>query len=91
MNQIIKLVIAALFVSVTSLAFADSATPEPHNKHPDSTKQGDYLKDQPGESSMDKSKDAAGTTSKDGKPTNLEKAKSHKEKPDAGGVDVKSK
>jgi len=88
MNQIIKLVIAALFVSVTSLAFADAAKPEPHNKHPDSTKQGDYLKDQPGDTSSSAT-DAAGAN-KDSK-SNLEKSKSHKEKPDAGGVDVKSK
>ncbi|HSH72164.1 MAG TPA: hypothetical protein VK974_03815 [Methylophilaceae bacterium] len=89
MNQIIKLVIAALFVSVTSLSFADTAKPDPHKKPVESTKQGDYLKDQPGDTSGSAS-DAAGATNNDGK-SSLEKSKSHKEKPDAGGVDVKNK
>jgi len=87
------IVIASLFaMSSMSLMAADTpSNPPPAQKQmnnvPDSTSSGNYLETQQDENGATKSN----SNKKGAKATNIEKGKSHNEKPDSGGVSVDSK
>ena len=92
MNKTSTVLIASLFaMSSTALMAADTPSDPPPaqkqmNKVPDSTSSGNYLETQQDENGATKDSKKKGA-----KATNIEKGKSHNEKPGSGGVSVDSK
>lgn len=91
MNKKSAVLLTMLLSMGTSVAMAADtpSNPPPAQKQmntpPDSTSSGNYLETQPNDNG-DKT-----DGKKNAKPTNVEKGKSHKEKPQSGGVNVDSK
>ena len=93
MKKTSTILVASLFAfSSTALMAADTpSNPPPAQKQmnnvPDSTSSGNYLETQQDENGATKNS----SNKKGTKATNIEKGKSHNEKPDSGGVSVDSK
>ncbi|MGP1716054.1 MAG: hypothetical protein ACTS9Y_02650 [Methylophilus sp.] len=91
MNKLLTVLLASVFMSTTTAAFAADATggdvPPAHQQKkevPNTTKNGDYLQDQPDNNSNANQ----GSGNKQSKPGNIEKSKRFQEKPAEGGTGV---
>ena len=98
MKKTSTILVASMFAfSSTALMAADTpSNPPPAQKQmnnvPDSTSSGNYLETQQDENGATKNNSDKNSSNKKGtKATNIEKGKSHNEKPDSGGVSVDSK
>jgi hypothetical protein len=92
MNKLLTVLLASVFMSATTAVIAADATggevPPAHQQKkevPNSTKNGDYLQDQPDNNGSNANQ---GSGNKQSKPGNLEKSKRFQEKPAEGGTGV---
>lgn len=93
MNKLLTVLLASVFMSSTSAVFAADATggdaPPAHQQKkevPNTTKNGDYLQDQPDNNNGSNATNQSGN--KQSKPGNMEKSKRFHEKPSEGGTGV---
>lgn len=93
MNKLLTALLASVFLCSTTAVFAADATggdvPPAHQQKkevPNTTKNGDYLQDQP-----DNNSGGNANTQSGNKPGNMEKSKRFHEEPADGGSDVKNR
>jgi hypothetical protein len=94
MNKLLTVLLTSVLISPATAVFAADApsdVPPAHQQKkalPDSTKNGDYLQDQPDNNSGSNANQ--GSANKQSKPGNIEKSKRFNEKPADGGTGVNS-